>query len=181
MVYFRLSTSGLTTGPPSSYTQPQSGLKPRHQAKQGSASLNAVSVSEGVGSGVQNCDVLLSSYSINFSYTGTVWYIWMTTGGKVCLNLFVCVCVSLWKMSVKSTSRRWVKETIVSSEMLFPHSLIRRALWSLYCYLLGTFPNTGTTSWGSQSALDKKHSELNSVRDFWNLNYPVDEHCSALR
>lgn len=70
MVYFRLSTSGLTTGPPSSYAQPQSGLKPRHQAEQGSASLNVVSVSEGVVSEVQNRGGLFTEQPMNFSFTG---------------------------------------------------------------------------------------------------------------
>lgn len=72
MVYFRLSTSGLTTEPPSSYTQPQSGLKPRHRAEQGSASLNVVSVSESVVSEVQNCGCLFTEQLINFFFTGTV-------------------------------------------------------------------------------------------------------------
>lgn len=72
IVYFRLSTSGLTTGPPSSYTQPQSGLKPRHQAEQGSASPNTVSASEGVVSEAQNCGCPLTKQVIELPYTGTV-------------------------------------------------------------------------------------------------------------
>lgn len=128
MVYFRLSTSGLTTGPPSSYTQPQSGRKPRHQAEQGSASLDAVSVSQGVVSEVQNWGGLFSEQFINFSFTGTVWYIRTVTESKsyVCILFLV-----LWKMSLKFISRRWVQGKKVSWEMSFTHSVIQRASWSL--------------------------------------------------
>lgn len=119
MVYFRLSTSGLTTGPPSSYTQPQSGLKPRLQAEQGSASLNIVSVSEGVASEVQNCGGLFTEQHIN-SFTGTVWCKQMAPDSKSC----VCILfLMLWEMSLKFISSHWVQEKKKCHEKC--HSLIQ--------------------------------------------------------
>lgn len=107
MVYFRLSTSGLTTGPPSSYTQPQSGLKPRHEAEQGSASLNTVSASEGVVSGAQNCGCPLTKQVIKLPCIGTVQSTWMATANTnyVCIPFLV-----LWKMFLKLITRCWVNK-----------------------------------------------------------------------
>lgn len=159
MVYFRLSTSGLTTGPPSSYTQPQSGLKPRHQAEQGSASLNVVSVSEGVVSEVQNHGGLFTEQPMNFSFMGA------DSKSYVC-TLFWCY----GKMSLKFISRRRVQGENVSWEMAFTHSVIQSSVESFLCYLLGTAADTVPTLGDSQLMLDSKHLEFKS-QDFWDPDY----------